>query len=163
MVGVGKIRRILEGPDHKFGKKFNGTQEPAEPLDHSDIEDFLKSLPNPRTGEIFEQIEKQLLVPLEDKPLPDYLQYRLVYFLREDSKNPKSMRLLAKLLDPKFRKVTNPLMRHEIGFIVGQLADQCLEIKEVLEGVIRDESEEPIVRHEVILGYSSVVNNPEFM
>jgi hypothetical protein len=56
------------------------------------------------------------------------------------------------------RSITSPLLRHEIGFILGQIGHDNETIK-IISEVCDDETEDPIVRHEAILGLSDSLND----
>ena len=56
--------------------------------------------------------------------------------------------MLCQLLSRKYAETQNSLLKHEIGFMLGQVG--CGSSEHLLKECIENEEEEPIVRHEAI-------------
>lgn len=72
-----------------------------------------------------------------------YQRYRAMFTLRNRGDDVSAMTLCEGLTDPD-----SALFRHEVCFVLGQLANPLT--KEALERVVRDENEHQMVRHEAI-------------
>lgn len=85
-----------------------------------------------------------------------------MYTLRNRG-DKRSVRILSELLRKKNRKFTSPLQRHELGFIMGQLADSAKYdfVKEALQETFMDEEELAIARHEAIIAYNELFGYDE--
>lgn len=68
------------------------------------------------------------------------------------------------LLCSCFSKEFSALFKHEIAFILGQMAQQCkVQALEKLEYVLQDEEEDPIVRHETALTLGEISKGKELL
>mmetsp|Transcript_103405 Transcript_103405/g.291955 ORF Transcript_103405/g.291955 Transcript_103405/m.291955 type:complete len:328 (-) Transcript_103405:17-1000(-) len=71
-------------------------------------------------------------------------RYRGLFQVRQRAPSPEvAVRLLSKALDVQTKSV---LLRHEIAYVLGQLGDASAS--GVLRGLLRDEAEDEVVRHE---------------
>ena len=88
-VGIEKLKSFSE--DSRFGKKFGGTIEPAEPFSRDEVVEYLQSIgmniaPVVEDEILVQKIQSQLLRPYED--IDEYSKYRLVYYLRDLASEP---------------------------------------------------------------------------
>lgn len=160
-VGLGKLRNFT--PASKYGKKYCGTIEPAEPFDEEEIRAYIKSLglENPKDlAELQNVTETLLLKPYAE--INEFYKYRMVYFLR-DLKDKRSKEILCKLLKKENRPVISPLLRHELCFIFGQINEGDPLIQDTLKTLSLDVSEHPVVRHEAILSFYDVTKDESFI
>jgi len=82
---VAREKMMSYSDEGRFGKKFLGTIEPAEPLDKSEIEGLIqKVLGVGSTQENFwENVNKLALSPMES--IGEYNKHRVAYFLRDQA------------------------------------------------------------------------------
>jgi len=114
------------------------------------------------TDKFWEYVDKLAFAP-KDR-LGEYDRHRVAYFLRdkiEVDKDQNAVKVLENFLRPENRNVTSALLRHEIGFIFGQVYQQAMSSGAFLEAVADDESESPIVRHEVIMALENITGSLE--
>lgn len=109
---------------------------------------------------LLERVHKKLLLPYEQ--VDEYPKYRMCYFLR-DLNTKESKLILGDLLAPENREKISPLLRHEIAFILGQIYSGEQELCEILKKTCYDETEDPIVRHEAILAFYDIAQDPELI
>lgn len=110
----------------------------------------------------WDHVNKLALAPLEN--LGEYDRHRVSYFLRDKiavDKDKNAIKVLENMLRKEHRDVTSSLLRHEIGFIFGQIYDQAGSSGTLLETVAEDETESPIVRHEVIMSLENITGSKE--
>jgi deoxyhypusine monooxygenase len=87
-------------------------------------------------------------------------KYRALFTLREFN-NMAAVDVLCECFDKKHN--FSPLFKHEVSFILGQM---CLVAKNALtclEYVLRDESEDPIVRHETALALGEITKSKDLL
>lgn len=160
-VGLGKLKSFNE--KSRYGLKYGGTIEPAEPFNEAEVRDYIKSV---GAGE--PKDHAQLLSTIETLLLKDYKEvdefpkYRMCYFLR-DTKGKRSKEILCKLLKAANRSVVSPLLRHELCFIMGQINEGDACIQDILKEVSLDTTEHPVVRHEAILSFYGITDDEEFI
>lgn len=160
-VGIGKLKNFSE--KSRYGLKYGGTIEPAEPFNETELREYIQSRgqPNPRDkAELLRVVEELLLKSYEE--VDEFSKYRICYFLR-DQKDKPSKEILCKLLKAQNRQVISPLLRHELCFIMGQIneGDQC--IQDILKEVSLDTTEHPVVRHEAILSFYDITEDENFI
>lgn len=160
-VGIGKLSTFTE--TSRYGKKYGGTIEPAEPFNEAEVREFIESkgLESPKNQEeLYNQIHKLLL---EDYSVVDeFPKYRLCYYLR-DQADIRSKTILCDLMKPENRKAASALLRHELAFIMGQINNNDKVIQDRLKEVSLDTTEHPVVRHEAILSFYDVTKDEEFI
>lgn len=160
-VAVPKLKALNE--NSRYGKKYGGTMEPAEPFNEEEVRDYLQSkeIPDAQShSELLNQVQAQLLKDYSE--VDEFTKYRLCYFLR-DTNDLRSKEILSDLLSAENRKVTSALLRHELGFILGQINNNDTCIHEALKNASLDESEHPVVRHEAILAFYDITKDEAFM
>lgn len=160
-VAVPKLKSLHK--DSRIGKKYGGTLEPAEPFNEEEVRNYFQSqgLPDPQNhAELLNQVQSQLLKPYSE--VDEFTKYRLCYFLR-DVCDLRSKEILSDLLSAENRKVTSALLRHELGFILGQVNNNEACIHEALKKSSVDETEHPVVRHEAILAFYDITKDEGFM
>lgn len=160
-VGIGKLETY--GPNSRYGLKYGGTIEPAEPFNEQEVREYLKSLgcevPQDK-ADLLNLIEKTLLRDYSE--VDEFPKYRMVYFLR-DLADQRSKEILCTLLKAENRKVISPLLRHELCFIMGQINQGDKIIQDRLKEVSLDTEEHPVVRHEAILSFYEVTQDEAFI
>ena len=160
-VGLGKLKSFNE--KSRYGLKYGGTIEPAEPFNEAEVREYIKSV---GAGEPKDHAE--LLTTIESLLLKDYKEvdefpkYRMCYFLR-DTKDKRSKEILCKLLKAANRQFISPLLRHELCFIMGQINEGDACIQDILKEVSLDTTEHPVVRHEAILSFYDITDDEEFI
>ena len=160
-VGIGKLKNYTE--NSRYGKKYGGTIEPAEPFNEQETREYIKSLglEDPKTNaELLNTIESILLRPYSD--INEFYKYRLCYYLR-DQADQRSKEILCKILSAPSRPVISALLRHELCFIMGQINNKDKIIQDTLKEVSIDQEEHPVVRHEAILSFYDVTQDEEFI
>ena len=160
-VGIGKLETYHEGS--RYGKKFGGTIEPAEPFNEEEVREYLKKrgLEVPQDfGKLLDLIEHELLQPYS--VVDEFPKYRMVYFLR-DIADQRSKEILCKLVSAQNRQVVSPLLRHELCFIMGQINNGDKLIQDTLKAVGLEVDEHPVVRHEAILSFYEVTKDDAFI
>ncbi len=160
-IGINKLKTWTE--KSRYGKKYMGTIEPAEPFNESELKEYIVSLgleePKDR-DQLFTTIEQLLFKPYSE--VDEYKKYQICYFLR-DANDLRSKEILCKLMKPEHRDVISKLLRHELCFIFGQITngEQC--IKDALRQNSVDETEHPVVRHEAILAFYEITEDEAFV
>lgn len=161
-VGIEKLKGF--STEAKYGKKYGGTIEPAEPFDLAEVTEYLNMslLDGDQTEQLplLERIHKKLLLPYE--LVDEYPKYRMCYFLR-DTNTKESKLILGDLLAPENREKISPLLRHEIAFILGQVYEGEQELCDILKTTCYDETENPVVRHEAILAFYDIIKDQELI
>lgn len=162
-VGIEKLKTFSE--ESRLGKKFNGTIEPAEPFNKSELLEFLKN----KGVEAAEQLQPdQLYKIVQEKILSsydeveEYPKYRMTYFLRDEA-TKEAIEVLVSMLEPENRENVSELLRHEVSFILGQINDGSDIITKILTRVSFDEEESAIVRHEAILAFYEIKKDEKLM
>jgi hypothetical protein len=117
-VGIEKLKGFTS--ESRYGKKYGGTIEPAEPFNEEELTEYLNNtlLDGDQTENLplMERVHKKLLLPYA--LVDEYPKYRMCYFLR-DTNTLESKIILGDLLNPENREKISPLLRHEIAFILG--------------------------------------------
>ena len=160
-VAVPKLKTINE--NSRYGKKYGGTMEPAEPFDEKEVREYFKSqnLPDDKSkAELLELVHQQLKKSYDE--VDEFTKYRLMYFLR-DTNNLRAKEILSDMLLAKNRNVTSPLMRHELCFILGQINNNENCIHAALKEASLDEEEHQVVRHEAILSFYDITKDEGFI
>lgn len=160
-VGVPKLKTINE--NSRYGKKYGGTMEPAEPFNQAEVEEYLakKNIPTPTShAELLEKVHEELKKSYDD--VDEWTKYRLIYFLR-DTNDKRSKEILSDMLLAKNRGATSPLLRHELCFILGQVNNNEECIHAALKEASLDEEEHPVVRHEAILSFYDITKDEAFV
>lgn len=105
--------------------------------------------PSPSSGDLrLEELEKVLVD--ESRPLFD--RYRAIFSLRNIN-TPESAKVLAKGL----RCPSSALFRHEVGYVLGQMASGNV-VRELAE-TVRDTAENEMVRHEAAEALGSIATD----
>lgn len=160
-VGVGKLETLT--PESSYGKKYQGTIEPAEPFSEPQLLEYFKKIGIEEVSEKAEIYKKCLEILLKPySEIGEFYKYRICYYLRNEA-TPKSKEVLCELLKAENREVISPLLRHELGFILGQINEKDAVIEARLKEVSVDETEHPVVRHEAILSFYDVTKDQEFI
>lgn len=161
-VGIEKLKGF--NSESRYGKKYGGTIEPAEPFSEQEVTDYLNNtlLDGDSTEHLplLERIKRKMRLPYS--LVDEYSKYRMCYYLR-DLCTKECKEILAKLLEPENRQVISPLLRHELSFILGQIYQGEPEIYQVLTRVCSDETEDPIARHEAILAFYDIMKEAELL
>jgi hypothetical protein len=162
-VGIQKLKVL--SADSRFGKKYGGTIEPAEPFTEQEVTDYLNNTVWEGGDEteglpLLERIKIKLSLPCST--VDEYSKYRICYYLR-DLCTKESKQILASLFDHEKRQVISPLLRHELSFILGQIYQGEPFLYEVLRAVCADETEDVIARHEAILGFYDLMKDQELL
>lgn len=130
---------------------FYKTNDPAPPFN------FLSQEPNNK----FKDIE-YIREILHDESAPIYDRYRALFTLREFN-NEKAVEILCECFDKKYKGKFTPLFRHEISFILGQMCTVAKKALNMLEVVLQDEEEDPIVRHETALALGEITQSKDLL
>lgn len=160
-LAVPKLKTINE--NSRYGKKYSGSMEPAEPYNAEEVTEYLKSkgIPEPKSNvELLQAVHQELKKSYEE--VDEYTKYRMLYFLR-DTNNLQAKEILSDMLLAKNREVTSPLLRHELCFIMGQINNNEKCIHEALKEASLDEEEHPVVRHEAILSFYDLTKDEGFI
>lgn len=154
-----------------FGKMFLGTIEPAEPLSREKILEEFERVLRLSTSEIdkiasdeelfWTNVNELALAPLE--LIGEYKKHCVAYFLRDQASmnNKNAIKVLENLMKIENRGMTTDLLRHEVAFIFGQVYEYAQESGQVLSFISKDDTESPIVRHEVIMALENITGSRE--
>ena len=167
---VAREKMLTYSESTRFGKKYLGTIEPAEPMDRAEISEMaIKNLGQEVSGQLGTEEEFWAVVNrlalMDIGALGEYNKHRVAYFLRDtacDGKNvgcADAVRVLENLMRRENWSVTTGLLRHEVAFIFGQVYDNAQSSGNILEMVCDDEEESPIVRHEVIMALEDITKS----
>lgn len=162
-------RVALKRMEDEQAKNYNGKQEygftlePAPGFEKQAIEKVIQE----KYNKTFENLSKKEISDIVFDFIVDpethiYTKYKALYFLR-DMAWEESIIALGNLLDVNYRKATGALLRHEVCFALGMLADKAKILKDRLEKTIEDQTESSIVRHEAISAYSSALTDISFL
>lgn len=141
--------------DNNYKKYLEANIEPADPFTAEQVQKYLNKA---------NITEEDLMNTLLNPSIDEFIKYKITYYLRNQG-DETSVRCISQLIDAKNRELTTPLMRHELCFIIGQLqkkADYGF-VKNTLMALIKDTTEDAIVRHEAILSYNDIWGNEEFI
>jgi len=148
----------LQDPDAMLSKgaaKYGGTLEPAPPFKKEAILEILKEKYGVNVDTLNDNLVDYVFKYILDPDTQVYNKYKATYFLRE-VESRQAAEALGNLLKPEYRKLTGPLLRHEICFIFGQLGDKGeVAINNIIK-TMDDLSENEIVRHEALSAYSAI-------
>ena len=102
---------------------------------------------NFKTNPLYNNIQSIKRI-MHDEKETLFNRYRALFTLREFN-NEEAVSILCEC----FNKSHNfsPLFKHEVSFILGQMCQQAKSALKMLEKVLQDEDEDPIVRHETAL------------
>jgi len=87
----------------RFGKKFLGTIEPAEPLDKAEINELVQKILGVNSTEenFWVNVNKLALSPMES--LGEYNKHRVAYFLRDQAclapNTPENSQIISKSVE----------------------------------------------------------------
>ena len=152
-IAIGKLENYSK--DNNYQKYLEANIEPAEPFSPEQLKAYLDGQ---------EITQERLLEVLLSTEVDEFIKYRVIYYLRNQG-TEGSVRTLAALLLSSNRQLVSPLMRHELCFIIGQLQNKADYefVKQTLMALIKDLSEDAIVRHEAVLSYNDLWGNEEFI
>eukprot|EP01016_Furgasonia_blochmanni_P030802 TRINITY_DN3194_c0_g1_i17.p1 TRINITY_DN3194_c0_g1~~TRINITY_DN3194_c0_g1_i17.p1 ORF type:complete len:381 (-),score=94.07 TRINITY_DN3194_c0_g1_i17:139-1206(-) len=159
------LQKILNRDKFKgrYGKKYGGTIEPAPPFERDEMCEEIKRV----FGDNTSALNDTDLIPFVEKYIFSektniHEKYRAMYFLR-DVGSKEAILVVGKIIDPEYRQYTTPLQRHEVGFILGQLAPESGILEPTFNKVFNDLTESDIVRHEAMIALSSIKKNKEIL
>ena len=142
---------VMEKRNLKKENLFYKTNDPAAPFNihnkdknnkYNDIEYIKEILHN----------EKETI----------YDRYRALFTLREFN-NERAVEILCECFNKEFSGKFSPLLKHEISFILGQMCTVAKKALNMLEVVLQDESEDPIVRHETALALGEITKSKDLL
>jgi len=162
-------RVALKRMEDEQAKEYNGkaefgfTLEPAPGFERKAIDQVLQEKYNKDFTKISnKEIVDTVFNYIIDKETHIYNKYKALYFLR-DMQTEEAIVALGNLLNVEHREATGALLRHEVCFALGMLADKAKVLKDRLEKTIADKTESSIVRHEAISAYSSALTDISFL
>jgi deoxyhypusine monooxygenase len=85
-------------------------------------------------------------------------RYRALFTLREFD-NEEAVQALCDCFNKNLKTRFSPLFKHEVSFILGQMCEKAKSALEFLELVLKDEEEDPIVRHETALTLGEITKS----
>ena len=85
-------------------------------------------------------------------------RYRALFTLREFN-NEDAVKALCECFDKTLKNKFSPLFKHEVSFILGQMCEKAKSALDFLEQVLKDEEEDPIVRHETALTLGEITKS----
>jgi deoxyhypusine monooxygenase len=89
-------------------------------------------------------------------------RYRALFTLREfDSE--EAVQALCECFGKNLKTRFSPLFKHEVSFILGQMCEKAKSALEFLELVLKDEEEDPIVRHETALTLGEITKSKSLL
>jgi deoxyhypusine monooxygenase len=91
-----------------------------------------------------------------------YNRYRALFTLREFN-NERAVEILCECFNKELAGKFSPLLKHEISFILGQMCTVAKKALNMLEVVLQDESEDPIVRHETALALGEITKSKDLL
>lgn len=89
-------------------------------------------------------------------------RYRAIFTLREFN-NEKAVDILCECFDKTLKDKFSPLFKHEVSFILGQMCVKAKNALKQLEIVLKDEEEDPIVRHETALTLGEISEHKDLL
>lgn len=117
---------------------------------------------NPKNNENYKSV-KWLEELLLDPKKPIFDRYRAMFSLREIGTDEACKALCQTLTKENFSNCT-ALLKHEIGFVLGQLGHTYAKIcVPYLEQTVGDENEAPVVRHECVIALGDITDKTEVM
>jgi len=130
---------------------FYKTNDPAPPFN------FLSECPKNKYKNI--EFIREIL---HDEKAPIYDRYRALFTLREFN-SERAVEILCECFQKKFKGLFSPLFKHEISFILGQMCSVAKKALKMLEEVLQDEEEDPIVRHETALALGEITQSKDLL
>jgi deoxyhypusine monooxygenase len=89
-------------------------------------------------------------------------RYRALFTLREFN-NDQAVEILCECFDKSLKHKFSPLFKHEVSFILGQMCQTAKNALKMLEIVLQDEEEDPIVRHETALTLGEITQSKDLL
>lgn len=138
---VAREKMLTYSNSTRFGLKFLGTIEPAEPLNKDEILELVKlhfmyndeEINSIRDDSIkfWNRVNNLALFDIEK--LGEYNKHRVAYFLRDEACNgeKEAIKVLENMMRRENWGVTTALLRHEVAFIFGQVYEHAQESGEV--------------------------------
>jgi deoxyhypusine monooxygenase len=136
-----------EGLDLK--KLKHATNDPAPPF-------------NPENDDKYKDVEwlKTLLLNPEE---PIFDRYRAMFSLREVGTD-EACEALCQTLTDEHSPNCSPLLKHEIGFVLGQMGHSFSKIcTPYLIKAVENDKEAPVVRHECVIALGDITDKTEVM
>jgi deoxyhypusine monooxygenase len=87
-------------------------------------------------------------------------KYRAMFTLREFN-NREAIKILCECYEKQHN--FSPLFKHEVSFILGQMCFVAKDALNMLEIVLQDETEDPIVRHETALALGEITKSKDLL
>lgn len=131
-----------EGLNHENDCKMYNSNDPAPPFNYKKEEKY-------RDIKVLKDI-------LFNGNLFD--QYRVLFTLRNLGTS-EAVDLMCETFTDKF----TPLFKHEVAFVLGQMAKTAVKALKKLEEVLQDEKENSIVRHETALALGEISESKELL
>ena len=117
---------------------------------------------NPEHDENYKNVSYLTQMLLDDK-VRLFDRYRAMFTLRE-MHTEESVIALCQALLPENSKTCSPLLKHEIGFVFGQLGHYWAQPAiPYLEAVVNNPEESPIVRHECVIALGDISKSKTVM
>lgn len=91
-------------------------------------------------------LEKLAATLQDSKAALDY-RFRSLFALKGLASSPNQTKEVIDIIAKAFDNNDSALLKHELAYVLGQI--QSEEAIRCLEGVLKDEAEHPMVRHEV--------------
>lgn len=132
-------------------KLFYKTNDPAPPFNFLSTEEQNK----------YKNIENIREI-LHNESETIFNRYRALFTLREFN-NDRAVEILCECFDKKYKGKFSPLFKHEISFILGQMCLVAKKALNMLEIVLQDEEEDPIVRHETALALGEITQSKDLL
>ena len=132
-------------------KLFYKTNDPAAPFN------FLSE----KKENLYKDIEYIKKI-LHDENETIYNRYRALFTLREFN-SERAVQIMCECFDKQYSGKFSPLFKHEVSFILGQMCGVAKKALNMLEIVLQDEQEDPIVRHETALALGEITKSKELL
>jgi deoxyhypusine monooxygenase len=113
------------------------------------------------TNEKYSDIQKIKKI-MHDEKETLFNRYRALFTLREFN-NDEAVQVLCECFDKQYSHKFSPLFKHEVSFILGQMCQIAKSALKMLEIVLQDESEDPIVRHETALTLGEITESKDLL
>lgn len=117
---------------------------------------------NVELDENYKSVEwlKNLLL---DDTKPVFDRYRAMFTLREINTDEACEALCQSLTDENFKNCS-ALLKHEVGFVLGQMGHNFKHVCiPYLEKVVADSNEAPVVRHECVIALGDITDKTAIM
>lgn len=99
---------------------------------------------------------------MHDEKETMFNRYRAIFTLREMNTD-EAVKVLCECFDKEQEQKFSPLFKHEVAYILGQMAYKAKSALESLELVLKDEEEHPIVRHEGALALGEISKSKKLL